>query len=136
MTSPLGDELRLRRQFGELRERERRHAPTYGDVMVRARERAARPPRRAGWQRGVVAAAAVIVALSLFVVRRHVQRERGTFSAPSAASSLDASLPSWASPTASLLSTPGSNRLRTLPDLRASLVDRAIPSIRTEDSGS
>jgi hypothetical protein len=133
MTSSRGEELRLRRQFHELRDREHGDAPAYREVMARTRVRAARTPWRAGWQTGAVAAA--VVALSLLLARQH-QREPGAVAARSSASPLGVSLPAWASPTASLLHAPGSDQLRTLPDLRASLVDRAISSIRTEDSGS
>jgi hypothetical protein len=99
--------------------------------MARARARAESSVVRVRRGIALTAAAAVVIA----TVAIGVTRRRQESAAMTRAAQLQ-SLPSWATPTAGLLRTPGSERLRTVPRLSESIVDRAIPSIHSEDSGS
>jgi hypothetical protein len=125
------DDTELRRRFVELRDREGSECPEFAAVLKRARSgidsSSTHLPRRIAL---VAAAAVVVTVMGIGVARRREQRE------VSARMTQIQSVPSWSTPTAGLLRTPGSDRLRTVPRLSESMIDRAIPSIHSEESGS
>jgi hypothetical protein len=125
------DDAELRRRFGELRDREGSERPEFEMVVKRARTRVDANSVQLRRRIALTAAAAIVIA----AVGVGVARKREQSAAIARAAQIQ-SLPSWSTPTASLLRTPGSERLRTVPRLSESMIDRAIPSIHSEESGS
>jgi hypothetical protein len=104
------DDADLRDMFSRLRREESDHVPGMGEIHERARgrrRRAVGTPLRVG----LLAAAGV---LGLVLLLRAVLR-------PSGPGSAAPGLSEWRSPTDFLLVTPGSEILRTVPELRQGL---------------
>jgi ferric-dicitrate binding protein FerR (iron transport regulator) len=117
------DDNELRRQFAELRDADKEHAPAfvqiYGRARARVSERRMPRPRRTPRVRPLVlaaAAAGVIVALSLAYGRSTTP----STTAPAIAN--------WRAPTDVLLQTPGSELLGVMPALSKSILDEMIPT--------
>ncbi len=111
------DENELRNRFGQLREADRRRAPTFTETYIGARSR---PGRRAVPRVGpllIAAAAAVVIA----VVWKANAR-------PFSPSTTTPAIATWRAPTDILLRTPGSELLGTMPALSESVLDKMIPT--------
>jgi len=111
------DENELRRQFTDLREADKDHAPafaqTYGRARARTRLRRTRRVRPL-----VLAAAAVVVIAALSLAY-------GRSSTPSTTTP---AIATWRAPTDVLLQTPGSELLGVMPALSKSILDEMIPT--------
>ena len=94
----------LERRFAELRAGDRRSIPPFDAVVRRPRPRRSRVP--------LLAAALVVIALGAGIV---LPRLRGVRSA-------DVGIATWESPTAALLTVPGSDLLRHVPSISESVI--------------
>lgn len=117
------DDNELRRQFAELRDADKEHAPAFAQIYGRARARLSAQrmprPRRTPRVRPLVlaaAAAAVIVALSL------------AYGRSTTPSTTTPTIATWRAPTDVLLQTPGSELLGEMPALSKSILDEMIPT--------
>jgi hypothetical protein len=117
----------IRELFTELRGTDRAQLPDFRTMRERAsvQRRIARPLARS-----LVNAAAAVVLLAAGVVVWQRLHHDGSLR-----SATVSSIVSWKSPTAILLRTPGSELLRGVPDLHSSILDRLIPTNKSEESG-
>jgi hypothetical protein len=97
----------LERRFAELRVGDRRGIPSFEQVSGRPRPRRSWAP--------LLAAAALVVAIAAVVPRL-----RGT-------RSVGVGIAEWRSPTASLLTVPGSDLLRNVPSISESVIHLEEP---------
>jgi hypothetical protein len=118
----------IRELFAELRSTERAQAPNFRTMLERqsAPRRIVRPLARF-----LVSAAAAVVFLAAGVVVWHRLHRPGISRMATVSS-----IVSWKSPTAILLRTPGRELLRGVPDLHSSILDRLIPTNKSEESGT
>ncbi len=110
------DENELRNRFGQLREADRRRAPSFTEIYLRTRPRPGRAVPRVG-PLLIAAAAAVVIA----VVWKANAR-------PFSPSTTTPAIATWRAPTDILLRTPGSELLGTMPALSESVLDKMIPT--------
>jgi hypothetical protein len=110
------DDNELRRQFAELRETDRDHAPSFAQIYGPAhsfrRQRATRRLRPLL----IAAAAAVVIAAITLSYRRSTTPSTTT-----------PAIATWRAPTDILLQTPGSELLGVMPALSKSILDEMIP---------
>ena len=121
MMQPDDDDVRAR--FARLKASDRQSVPEFLSLLATARIRA-RAARRSRLAAGVwaIAAAVMLIALS-FVAKRTSDRGRWS-SRPEARAAAVPAITVWSSPTASLLTTSGSEIARP-PDLLSSILDVA-----------
>ena len=121
MMQPDEDEVRAR--FAHLKASDRQSVPEFPSLLAtaRTRARAARRSRVAAGAWGI-AAAVLLIALS-FVAQGTLDRGRSS-SGPEARAAAVPAITVWSSPTASLLTTSGSEIARP-PDLLSSILDVA-----------
>jgi hypothetical protein len=111
------DENEIRRRFVQLRESDRVRAPSFAETYVHARSRQSR--RAIQRVRPLLIGAVAAVAIAAVWLGRP-----RSFS-PSTATE---TIATWRAPTDVLLRTPGSELLGAMPELRASVLDKMIPT--------
>jgi len=109
------DESEVRRRFGELRDADRERAPTFVQNYARARARRTRRPTLRVQPLAIGAAAVVMIAAGWLAHTR-----------PLSPAAVTPTIGHWQAPTDVLLRTPGSELLRTIPELGASVLDAMI----------
>ena len=111
------DENEIRSRFAQLRESDRVRAPSFAQIYGRTRAR--RSSRATPRVRPLLIDALVAVVIGA-VLLWHSQS-----SSPSTATE---TIATWRAPTDVLLRTPGSELLGAMPELRASVLDKMIPT--------
>jgi len=111
------DENEIRHRFAHLRESDRVRAPTFAQIYGRARTRGSSGATLR--VRPILIGAAAAVAIAAL----WLGRPRSFL--PSTATE---TIASWRAPTDVLLRTPGSELLGAMPELRASVLDKMIPT--------
>jgi hypothetical protein len=111
------EESELRRRFGQLREADRNRAPSFAQIYARARTREGLRTTMRMRPFAIGAAAAVVIAAIWIAQTR-----------PFSTDKVAPAIATWRAPTDLLLETPGTELLRAMPALGASVLDKMIPT--------
>ena len=111
------DENEIRRRFVQLRESDRVRTPSFAETYVRARSRQSRRAIQHVRPILIGAAAAIVIATFWLANSRSLSHSAAV-----------ETIATWRAPTDVLLRTPGSELLGAMPELRASVLDKMIPT--------